>query len=409
MRRNSTPTFLGRRSATANSDSTTSRASITARIRRPRRRPRWRCCCTRRPMYFYKKGKGRYRKAPPESLQAALASVERKQREAAQIAGWVADTRRATGCPTAFAREARDAAVQAGQELARMEGAGRGVRRAQHESGRSPCRLRRDSVDARLSLQPLPVRSLSARASRSRNGDRCPPPRTCRAPTCAPFPSTTRRPRKSTTPSRCASSRTATYEIGIHIACPALAMPRGSALDAIARERLSTVYMPGRKLTMLPEAAVAAFTLQGRRGGAGAFAVHRDRPRRRAGSARHAVESRAGRRQPAPRRRSPTRLPIRCRRRTTRRGRTRCARCGSSRSICRRAAARADFNRIDYSFDVDWDAGAEGRVTIVAARARQPARQAGRRTDDPRQQHVGAGCWRRAARRVCTACSRAAR
>ena len=42
------------------------------------------------PMYFYKKGKGRYRKAPPESLQAALASVERKQREAAQIAGWVA-------------------------------------------------------------------------------------------------------------------------------------------------------------------------------------------------------------------------------------------------------------------------------------------------------------------------------
>ena len=26
--------------------------------------------------------------------------------------------------------------------------------------------------------------------------------------------------------------------------------------------RLSTVYMPGRKLTMLPEAAVAAFTLR---------------------------------------------------------------------------------------------------------------------------------------------------
>src|SRR4029079_17796770 len=43
------------------------------------------------PMYFYKKGKGRYRKAPPESLRAALASVERKQREAAQIAGWVGE------------------------------------------------------------------------------------------------------------------------------------------------------------------------------------------------------------------------------------------------------------------------------------------------------------------------------
>src|SRR4029453_288307 len=43
------------------------------------------------PMYFYKKGKGRYRKAPPEALQAALASVERKERETARIAGWVAE------------------------------------------------------------------------------------------------------------------------------------------------------------------------------------------------------------------------------------------------------------------------------------------------------------------------------
>jgi len=50
-------------------------------------------------------------------------------------------------------------------------------------------------------------------------------------------------------------------EIGIHIAAPALAIPRGSPLDAIARSRLSTVYMPGRKITMLPEAAIAAYTL----------------------------------------------------------------------------------------------------------------------------------------------------
>src|SRR5207253_7813261 len=36
------------------------------------------------------KGKGRYRKAPPDALKAALASVERKQREAAQTEEWVA-------------------------------------------------------------------------------------------------------------------------------------------------------------------------------------------------------------------------------------------------------------------------------------------------------------------------------
>src|SRR5437868_9574868 len=42
------------------------------------------------PMHFYRKGKGRYRKAPTDALKAALASVERKKREAAQTDEWAA-------------------------------------------------------------------------------------------------------------------------------------------------------------------------------------------------------------------------------------------------------------------------------------------------------------------------------
>ena len=42
------------------------------------------------PMHFYKKGKGRYKAAPPESLKAALASVERKRLQAQQQAEYVA-------------------------------------------------------------------------------------------------------------------------------------------------------------------------------------------------------------------------------------------------------------------------------------------------------------------------------
>ena len=42
------------------------------------------------PMYFYKRGKGRYQAAPEENLKAALASIERKKREASQMADWVA-------------------------------------------------------------------------------------------------------------------------------------------------------------------------------------------------------------------------------------------------------------------------------------------------------------------------------
>jgi exoribonuclease II len=48
---------------------------------------------------------------------------------------------------------------------------------------------------------------------------------------------------------------------GIHIAAPALAIQPDSAIDKVARERLSTVYMPGGKLTMLPDAVVQAYTL----------------------------------------------------------------------------------------------------------------------------------------------------
>ncbi len=49
--------------------------------------------------------------------------------------------------------------------------------------------------------------------------------------------------------------------LGIHIAAPALALARDSAWDQAARARMSTVYMPGDKITMLPDALVQSFTL----------------------------------------------------------------------------------------------------------------------------------------------------
>ena len=45
-------------------------------------------------------------------------------------------------------------------------------------------------------------------------------------------------------------------EIGIHIAAPALAFDPAAPVAQIARDRLSTVYIPGHKLTMLPDAVV---------------------------------------------------------------------------------------------------------------------------------------------------------
>jgi exoribonuclease-2 len=49
--------------------------------------------------------------------------------------------------------------------------------------------------------------------------------------------------------------------VGIHIAAPGLAIEPSSAIDNVGRNRLSTVYMPGYKITMLPDEVVQSYTL----------------------------------------------------------------------------------------------------------------------------------------------------
>lgn len=49
--------------------------------------------------------------------------------------------------------------------------------------------------------------------------------------------------------------------VGIHISAPALGIAVDSPLDVEAMHRLSTVYMPGHKITMLPETTIRPFSL----------------------------------------------------------------------------------------------------------------------------------------------------
>ncbi|MBD8051436.1 ribonuclease catalytic domain-containing protein [Limnohabitans radicicola] len=55
---------------------------------------------------------------------------------------------------------------------------------------------------------------------------------------------------------------TGTVTVGIHIAAPGLAIQPGNAIDLLGRQRLSTVYMPGYKITMLPDSVVQNYTLR---------------------------------------------------------------------------------------------------------------------------------------------------
>jgi exoribonuclease-2 len=51
------------------------------------------------------------------------------------------------------------------------------------------------------------------------------------------------------------------FRIGIHIAAPSLGIIVESPLDITAAQRLSTVYFPGNKITMLPENVIRQYTL----------------------------------------------------------------------------------------------------------------------------------------------------
>jgi exoribonuclease-2 len=54
---------------------------------------------------------------------------------------------------------------------------------------------------------------------------------------------------------------TGVVTFGVHIAAPGLAIQPDGPVDKVARDRLSTVYMPGWKLTMLPDDVVERYTL----------------------------------------------------------------------------------------------------------------------------------------------------
>jgi exoribonuclease-2 len=210
-------------------------------------------------MYFYKRGKGRYRKAPPEALKAALASVERKKREGEQIAGW-SDELRARRLPEALRAKlpmllykpdknalewkALAAACETLQTNPLALLAECGAIASTHEYHFDaflvqafPQGLAFPPWGSLPALPDLPVGDAQAFSVDDATTTEIDDAFSVRV-----LPN-------------------GNWRVGIHIAAPALGIARGSPLDAIARTRLSTVYMPGRKITMLPDEVVDAFTL----------------------------------------------------------------------------------------------------------------------------------------------------
>lgn len=211
------------------------------------------------PMYFYKKGRGRYKKAPLEALAAARASVERKAREVAQIDAWrqeLCEKRMPEALygklpmllytPDKNALEYK--AFAAACDALKMHPA-----------------VLAQACGALPSTHEYHFNRFLAHAFP--RGTAFPPHGTLPSLPDLPFndvqaitidDSTTTEFDDAFSVRALADGHT---EIGLHIACPGLALAHGTPLDAIARSRLSTVYMPGRKITMLPDDVVNTFTL----------------------------------------------------------------------------------------------------------------------------------------------------
>ncbi|HEY1459918.1 MAG TPA: RNB domain-containing ribonuclease [Casimicrobiaceae bacterium] len=216
-------------------------------------------CLHASPMHFYKKGKGRYKAAPAEALKSALAGVERKRRETDQVAHYAAELQ-AHRLPLEFrdklsmllyrpdkqSMEARALAAACAalhtHPVALLDACGAiPSTHDYHFNGFIAEAFPRGIEFAALPpLSPLPA--LPQAAVRAFSID----------------DATTTEIDDAFSVRALASGN---HEIGIHIAAPALLVTHGSALDAIARARLSTVYMPGRKITMLPESVIAQFSL----------------------------------------------------------------------------------------------------------------------------------------------------
>ena len=211
------------------------------------------------PMYFYKKGRGRYRAAPPEALKAALASIERKRREAEQRDRYVAQLMEGKLPPELAALQAR---LLYNPDRQGIEW--KALEQACERLKTTPARLFERCGALPSSHDYHLGRFLAEHFPRGTAFPDLPP---LAAPPDLPLAdaeafsiddAATTEIDDAFSVARLAGGK---VRIGIHIAAPALGVTPGSAIDGCARERLSTVYFPGAKITMLPGPAITAYTL----------------------------------------------------------------------------------------------------------------------------------------------------
>ena len=214
------------------------------------------------PIYFHRKGRGRFRKAPPEILQAALAGLEKKRLQAAAIERMVEELRNGQ-LPAEFLPVLSQLIYKPDRNRSETKA----LEAACAETGKSAARLLFDCGALPSTHDYHLGRFLFEFFPESKGGTGFPYSPAPSEPVDLPLAAVAAFSVDDahTTEIDDAFSVTPKADggwcIGIHIAAPGLGFAPDSDLGRIARDRLSTVYMPGRKITMLPEDIVEHFTL----------------------------------------------------------------------------------------------------------------------------------------------------
>src|SRR5688572_24938074 len=212
----------------------------------------------RAPMYFYRRGRGRYQPAPEATLKLALAAAEKKKRAQEQVTAWAEALGRGE-CPPEIAHLQDELLYAPDRNKPETKALEQACAKTGLTSAKLFARCGRLSDSHAYHLKRFLHEFFPGGTAFPAHELPGLPDELPQAPVAAFSLDDI-----GTTEIDDAFSvqrLPAGLRIGIHIAAPALGFAPGSPLDAIARERLSTAYMPGRKFTMLPEDVIARFSL----------------------------------------------------------------------------------------------------------------------------------------------------
>ncbi|MDR2851587.1 MAG: RNB domain-containing ribonuclease [Burkholderiaceae bacterium] len=221
------------------------------------------------PHYFRRAGKGRFKKAPAEIVRQALAAIEKKKAVQAQIDAW-AEQLAAGQCPDAVREQLYKILFKPDKNAPEYKA----VVHASRATQQAPLALleRAGAIDSayqfhwrRFLFENFPKGTgfaAQAMQAASALGGAAGVPGDLPLAAVRAFSIDDSLTTEIDDALSVHGLGSGTVTVGIHIAAPGLVLAPGDVLDQAARARMSTVYMPGYKITMLPDAVVSACTLE---------------------------------------------------------------------------------------------------------------------------------------------------